>query len=219
MLAAALVPPTALLVPGVAGRATVLAAEREAALAAVGRLAAAGADTLVVIPPGSARATGRLRPTFAAAGIPDSAWSGPPVLSDNVLVDDVLVDDVAASVGLWLARAAGWSGEAEVSGADGPVELGPRSVALLVGGGSARRGPDAPLAEDPRAQAVDEALVAWLRAPGPSGLPSRELAEELAISAVGPLRVLAGGPPMRCTGLRVSVPLGATYLVATWEPR
>ena len=68
-----------------------------------------------------------------------------------------------------------------------------RVGAVLLGGGSARRGPHAPLAQDPRAAEADAALEAWLATldpGGPAGLDDA-LAAELAISALGPARVLA----------------------------
>lgn len=219
LVAAALVPPTALLVPGVAGRARVLDAEREAALAAVTSVLDAEPGRVVVVTPGPIRAEGRLRPTFAAAGVPDRAWSGAG--------QGTPVDDVAAAVALWLLERSGWSGPVRVVGvAAGPVaraELGSpdRVGAVLVGGGSARRGPQAPLAQDPRAVEADAALEAWLRTlepGGPAGLDDA-LAAELAISALGPVRELAAcGSPLRCTGVTSSAPFDATYLVATWLP-
>jgi hypothetical protein len=217
LVAAALVPPTALLVPGVAGRARVLDAERDAAIAAVASVLDADPEHVVVVPPGSARAEGRLRATFAAAGVPDVAWSGGG--------EGTPVDDVPAAVALWLLDRAGWSGPVRVVGsadralaADELAAPG-RVGAVLVGGGSARRGPRAPLASDPRAAAADAALQSWLATldpAGPHGLDDA-LAVELAISALGPARVLASSPgPLRCTGVAASAPFDATYLVATW---
>ncbi len=218
LVAAALVPPTALLVPGVAGRAGVLDAEREAALAAVAAVVDAGPGHVVVVTPGSARAEGRLRATFTAAGVPDSAWSGGGAGAP--------VDDVPAAVALWLLARSGWTGPVRVVGADGPLAVdelrSPGPVgAVLVGGGSARRGPQAPLAQDARAAEADAALEAWLATldpGGPAGLDDA-LAAELAISALGPARVLAAcGEPLRCTAVTSTAPFDATYLVATWVP-
>lgn len=219
LVAAALVPPTALLVPGVAGRAGVLDAEREASLAAVAAVRAAGPAHVVVVTPGSARAEGSLRPTFTAAGVPDSAWSGGGT--------GTAVDDVPAAVALWLLDRAGWTGSVRVVGAgDGLLAVdelrSPGPVgAVLVGGGSARRGPQAPLAQDPRAVDADAALEAWLSTldpDGPAGL-DHELAAGLAISAFGPVRALAAcGEPLRCTAVTSTAPFDATYLVATWVP-
>lgn len=217
LVAAALVPPTALLVPGLAGRARVLDAERDAALAAVTSVLDTRPERVVVVPPGSTRAEGDLRPTFTAAGVPDAVWSGGG--------GGAPVDDVPAAVALWLLDRAGWSGPVRVVGAADRAlavdELGApgRVGAVLVGGGSARRGPNAPLAHDPRAAAADAALEAWLATlepAGPHGLDDA-LARELAISALGPVRVLASSPgPLRCTGVAASAPFDATYLVATW---
>jgi hypothetical protein len=245
LVAAALVPPTALLVPGAAGRAAVLGAERAAALEAVGAVLAAHPEIVVVVVPGTVRAEGRLRPTLTAAGVPDAAWRGaagqrvlpgPEDAWETTSPSEVVIDDVAAAVGLWLLARAGWSGPTRVLGVGEPAsgssgarphtglaaaELAgaERVAALLLGGGSARRGPDAPLAEDPRAEAADAAMVAWLETldpDGPRGLDDA-LAAELAISALGPARVLVGLPGLRCTGVSSFLPLGATYLVATWQ--
>ncbi|MDO8107395.1 hypothetical protein Q6348_09325 [Isoptericola sp. b441] len=213
LVAAALLPPTALLVPGVAGRADPLAAERSAALAATACVLAAAPDALVVVVPGTLRAEGRLRPVFTAAGVPDVR---PHTAGD--------VDDVPAAVGLWLALEAGWAGSVRALGAVDPgavaAELGgPERVgALLVGGGSVRRGPDAPLPEDARAESADDALVRWVRSLDPSQAPDRSLAAELGMSAVEPVAALAAlGAPLRCTAVAATLPLGATYVVATWE--
>lgn len=217
LVAAALIPPTALLVPGVAGRSQLLDAEREAALAAVAAVLDAGPELVVVVPPGSARAEGRLRATFTAAGVPDTAWSGGG--------EGAPVDDVPAAVALWLLDRAGWSDPVRVVGAAdralAVAELGApgRVGAVLVGGGSARRGPHAPLAQDERAARADEALEDWLATLDPSGPHGLDdaLADELAISALGPLSVLAAQPaPLRCSGVSGSAPFDATYLVATW---
>lgn len=196
-----------------------LDAERETSLAAVATVVDAGPDHVVVVTPGSARAEGPLRATFTAAGVPDSAWSGAG--------SGVPVDDVPAAVALWLLDRAGWTGPVRVVGAaEGALaadELrSPGPVgAVLVGGGSARRGPQAPLAQDPRAVQADAALEAWLATldpRGPAGLDDA-LAAELAISALGPVRALAAcGEPLRCTAVTSTAPFDATYLVATWAP-
>ncbi len=142
---------------------------------------------------------------------------------------DEVVDDVPAAVALALLADAGWTAAVEVLAvAEGEApalhrvgrELATDDVALLLMGGlSARRGPDSPLAEDPRAAAFDEAVAADLALTGRgprSGAPAttqhdatgagsaREeaahrlaavdltLAQALAVSAWGPWQVLLG---------------------------
>ena len=79
LVRAALVPDTALLVPGAAGSADVLAVLRAAALAAVAEVVASGARTIVVVAPGPASRElgGTVRPSLGAAGIPDDLLGWP----------------------------------------------------------------------------------------------------------------------------------------------
>ncbi len=226
LVAAALVPPTALLLPGAAGRAEVLADERAAAVAAVADVLAAGADRVVLVvgtdpdragPPWRRPAPGahRVRFSLAAAGVPGPGTGAEP----------------AVSVGHWVLDRAGHRGEVELvlAPADAPGDHlralgervgGPGTVAVVaVGGLSARRGEDAPLPVDRRAAAVDEAMVAWWSGTGPA--VEGPLARELAVSAWGPLRVLDAIPAAPATpAIRLlTCPFGATYLVATRLPR
>jgi len=242
---AALVPQTALLVPGVSGRTEVLTAERTATLRAVQALLASRPDRVVVVVPGpDLRVTGLLRPSLAAAGLDDDRLGWAPAVLGVPEGSDVptTVDDVAAAVGLHLLARAGWTGRTGVLGVPvgpGLVERGRAAVAgvdrvalLLCASLSARRGPGSPLAEDERAPAFDEAVLADLLALGASPAAARkarrglaavpaELAVALAVSAWAPWQVLLGalGPtPVRSEEVLVSVPLGATYAVLTWKP-
>lgn len=236
LAAAALVPPTALLVPGAAGAADVLVAERRAALAAVRAVVAQRPDALALVVPGTGPVrVGRMRPTLAAAGIDDAGLGWVPEPSagaGRVLV----VDDVAAAVGLFLLHRAGWRGAVDLvpaGAADGATlrMTGDRLVRLrgwglvLVGGLSARHGPDGPLATDHRAAPLDDVLAADLAdldVPARARLaavPSR-LAASLAISAWGPWQILLGaapGTPVRARTHRVSAPLGAAYATLSWQ--
>ena len=116
------------------------------------------------------------------------------------------MDDVASAVGLLLLDQTGWRGPVELVPAgvtDGATQrmrgdglvARRRTGLLLVGGLSARHGPDGPLATDERAAALDDALVADLTDLGP-GARSRlaavpaHLASVLAISAWGPLSLI-----------------------------
>lgn len=236
MLAGAvLIPDTALLVPGAAGRASVLDAERSAADDAVRRLLAARPDGVVVVVPGPAAAAPALgvpgHTGLGAAGVPDGA------LGDAVRVGDprahgvpagrargVASAGVAASVGLLRLAAAGWSGSTRVltaAGSDAPalaahgsaLATAPGSLGLLlVGSLSARRGPDGPLPTDDRARAFEDAVLADLLDLGPdaarrlAAVP-RGTATELAVSAWGPWQVLVGAAA-RTDGDAAAAPRG-----------
>lgn len=245
LVAAALVPPTALLVPGVSGATPVLGVERAAAVAAATAVRAARPDVVVVVVEGRGptwHATGRLRPSLAAAGVDDARLGWVPRASYG-RGRATVVDEVAGAVGLLLLDRAGWTGPVELTvvGRADPAELhgvgaglvADRSAALLlVGGLSARRGPDGPLDTDERAAVVDDAAVSDLADLRPAArarlaaVPA-QLATELAISAWAPWQVLLGAvdgpqpPPVAATTVRhhVSAPFGATYATLSWRWR
>lgn len=246
LVAAALVPPTALLVPGASGAVPVLGVERAAAVAAATAVRAARPEVVVVVAagPGSVRhLTGRLQPSLAAAGVDDARLGWAPRASYG-RGRATVVAEVAGAVGLLLLDRAGWTGPVElvVVGRDEPAELraagaglvaGRSTALLLVGGLSARRGPDGPLDTDERAAVVDDAAVSDLADLGPAArarlaaVPT-QLAAELAISAWAPWQVLLGavdGPEPAPAGApttvrhHVSVPFGATYATFSWRWR
>lgn len=256
LVAAALVPPTALLVPGASGATPVLGVERAAAVAAATAVRAARPEVVVVVAPGrdaGRHAVGRLHPSLAASGLDDARLGWAPRATYG-RGPAVLVDDTAAAVGVLLLDRAGWTGPVELAtvGMDDPAALqatGARLVSgrstglLLVGGLSARRGPDGPLETDERAALVDDATVSDLSDLGPAArarlaaVPP-QLAVELAVSAWAPWQVLLGaiqasdggavpegGPttapaaPRVPTTVRhhVSAPFGATYATFSWR--
>ena len=240
LAAAALVPETALLVPGAAGRAEVLPDVRAAALEAISAVVDAGPDRVVVVVPSTADGDvlrpGPLRPTLSGAGIDDDVLGWPAGwTSGGRGSPDHVVGDVGASVALFLLGAVGWSGEVELLAASSCDArrlraLGdrltdrPQRVALVLPGSlSARRGPDGPLPDDPRAQAFDDAVLADLADFGPAArgrlaaVPA-ELAQALAVSAWLPWQVLLGASPDGTRGhaLWAGAPLGATYAVLSW---
>lgn len=229
-------PDTALLVPGVAGRATVLEAEGRAAREAVAALVASGPSRVVVVAgKGPVVLTPAGEASFAAAGVADGAPRG---------AVGRRVPDVATSVGLHLLAAVGWGGPTSCAGTGGADdvlrELGrrvvaedPRTALLLVGSLSARRGPDAPLPEDARAPVVDrEVLDALVSLDADADARARladvprALADELAVTARGAWQVLLGaasawdddgdliGELLAC-----AAPLGATYATVVWHLR
>lgn len=260
--AAALIPPTALLVlPSVP---VAFDAVRRDARVAVERLVGSGAPRVVVLVPWancgapgdptgggpvSALASGTMHPSLRAVGIDDVRSRLVDVVVGAAAGGDVpgsrpgaptVVDDVPGAVALALLAAAGWRGQVEVVAVGGDDAealrghgrlLGQDDVALLlVGGLSARRGPDAPLAEDPRAEGVDGVIahdLLRIGRPGDIDASARltevdpALARELAISAWAPWQVLLGaletdGPELGAV-MSVSVPAGATYAVVGWE--
>ncbi len=153
--------------------------------------------------------------------------------------------DVPASVALTLLALAGVTAGADVhevprvpapgSSATEDARVLGRGLAdvdllVAVGSLSARHGPDAPVADDPRAPDVDEHLLAALAA-GPLGL-ARALgglgtagARELAVSGWSPWHAVLGllGALPDPAGVRVAactgaVVAGAQHAVAAWLP-
>ncbi|MBO1753300.1 hypothetical protein J4G33_15940 [Actinotalea sp. BY-33] len=237
LVAAALVPESALLVPGGAGRATVLEVERQACLEAIGALTAARPAQVVVVSPrrhGGGLAAAGIDPSIAAEGL-GAPGAAPVALGSG--------GDVGTAVASWGLARVGWRG---------PVELAPplegdaaalaglgrrlagrpdpdpaaRTALLLVGSLSARRGPRAPLPEDPRAPGTDVRLAADLvTLDGPArarlaAVPAEE-ATALAVSAWAPWQVLLGAvgdAPWRGRLHLDAAPWGAGYLVVDWTP-
>ncbi|WP_456847340.1 hypothetical protein, partial [Cellulomonas sp. P5_C6] len=159
LVRAALVPDTALLVPGASGSAQVLAGLREAALRAVAEVVSADVATIVVVAPGPEprELTGVVRPSLAAAGVPDELL-GWPVAGIRLPPGPATNPSVSSAVALHLVACAGRTTGlrvVEVSGrqrADDLAALGAALVGdgptglVVVGSGSGRHGPDAPLA-------------------------------------------------------------------------
>lgn len=238
-LAVVFLPDTALLVPGAAGRADPAAGLRDAAVAAladlVGAVGALGADgdpdaarVLVIAPARRLRFLPHpVAPGLGAAGLdlPDLAPSA---------LDGAPRADVPASVALVLLRAAGVDAPVDVleidRDADHVVAAHDRSAApravVVVGSLSARHGPDAPLADDPRAPAADDVLLAAL-ADGPAALAralddlGAEGARDLAVSGRVPWRVALGLLPAGATAEaappHAEVVAGAQHAVAAWR--
>lgn len=240
LVVAALVPDTALLVPGAGGPADPGAGLREAALRAVGEVVASGVRSVVVVAPGTSDrvVAGPVRTSLGAAGIPDALLGWPVV---DIEVEGVGSDapGVPGIVALHLLVRAGWTGAVRmvevttVRGAGGLAALGTALVAggptglVVVGSGSGRHGPDAPLADDPRAPEHDARVLADLADAGPAArarLASDDprLADELAVRGWAPWRVLLGAAadvPVRARLLAESTALGAQHAVLLWDAR
>lgn len=221
-------PDTALLVPGAGGAADPAAGLRAAALAALGAVDA-GERVLVVAPGRRSRVLAHpVGLGLGAAGL-DVADRGVPGTGPAPPAQRA---DVAASTALLLLRAAGVLAPVDVvelSRADPDHAPAPRSAGgvgllVVVGSLSARHGPDAPLAEDPRAPAADAALLAAL-AGGPAALADAldalgtDGAARLAITAAGPWRAalrLLPDAAVDVTTRHAEVLAGAQHVVAAW---
>lgn len=240
LVVAALVPDTALLVPGVAGATDVLTGLRAAAVEAVAEVVAADVASIVVVAPGGVprELAGTVRPSLGAAGVPDDllGWPTRPVTLPG---DGVDVPGVPSAVGLHLllraARSAGvrvvevtGQEDAEVLAALGRtlVAGGPTGL-VVVGSGSGRHGPDAPLADDARAPEHDARLLADLADAGPAArtrlaADDADLAAALAVRGWAPWQVLvgaAGDAAVRARVLAESTELGAQHAVLVWDAR
>lgn len=239
-VAAALVPDTALLVPGAGGGADAGSVLRGAALEAVGQVAkdAIGqSGRVVVVAPGRRPrdVAGPVRASLGGAGVPDEALGWPPggaglprvgvPASVGVLllaqhgvrtahVHEVVADQAVAQGTVPWLRALGGS----------LVERVPTAL-VVVGSASARHGPDAPLADDPRAPAYDDALLADLADAGPRARArlaalDPDLASALAVTGWAPWQVLLGAVRTAAVAgalLQRHVLAGATHAVLTWR--
>jgi hypothetical protein len=232
LVAAALCPHPPLLVPEIAAGAAAETAElRAAALAAVGQLAAADTDGIVVV--GTGPAAGTARPgeqgTLAGFGVDLTVSLGDgPEPSEPRL-------PLSLTIGAWLLREIGYSGgvhgrvvSASTSAAE-LAELGERmadwpgrTALLVMGDGTACLSEKAPGHLDPRAAGFDAAVVSALDTPDPEALLALDpaLAAELQVAGLPAWQVLAGalrGGEWR-SGLRYSAaPYGVAYHVAVWE--
>ncbi|MCG7285010.1 hypothetical protein MHY85_03355, partial [Cellulomonas sp. ACRRI] len=243
-LAVVFLPDTALLVPGAAGRADPAAGLRDAAVAALADLAHPDGPRgrLLVIAPAR---RDRFLPHPVAPGL---GAAGLDLPGTAPVADGAVLADTPASVALVLLRAAGVTAPVDVleidrAAADAPAadilaaETAPAADALpapdvlravvVVGSLSARHGPDAPLADDPRAPAVDDALLAAL-AGGPAALAralddlGADEARDLAVSGWAPWRAALALLPTHL-GPDVATPhaevvAGAQHVVAAWRP-
>jgi hypothetical protein len=236
LVAAAVCPCPPLLVPEVAtGAAPELDTARTACTDALGVLAAARPDLLVVVGPGDGAG-----PEFYPEGAPGS-FRGFGVGLDVRLGPDRGVParrelPYGLAVGAWLLGRTGWA-DAPVEGlavgesltAERCAEVGEavagraERVALLVmGDASACRTLKAPGYLDERAAPFDAELARALGAADTGALRALDtgLARELKVSGRAPWQVLAGAaagnPDLEGALLYEDAPYGVGYLVATW---
>ncbi|MFH8348369.1 class III extradiol dioxygenase subunit B-like domain-containing protein [Streptomyces sp. NPDC018045] len=235
LVAAAVCPCPPVLVPEVAsGAAPELDGLRAAALDAVGVLAAARPDRLVVVGPAEQAgrgphgqgAVGSFRGFGVDLDVSLGAAETPP---ERPLPPSL-------SVGAWLLTRTDWAdapveglGIGEPLAADRCVQVGreiaasSERVALLVmGDGSACRSVKAPGYLDERAEAFDAAVGRALGAADTEALTGldAELAYELKASGRACWQVLAGAAQdagLRGELLREEAPYGVGYFVAAWS--
>ncbi|MGW4226845.1 class III extradiol dioxygenase subunit B-like domain-containing protein [Streptomyces bauhiniae] len=231
LVAAAVCPCPPLLVPEVAaGAAPELDAARAACADALGVLAAAGPDRLVVL--GPAEQGGHYpqgtRGSFRGFGVDLDVRLGP---------GDAPGPELPASlaVAAWLLERTGWDGPIEGVAVDADLpagqcaELGAeisagndRIALVVMGDGSAARTLKAPGYLDDRAAPFDAEAARALGAADLSALAALDagLARELQASGRAPWQVLASaaeGAGLDGTLLWDDAPYGVGYLVAAWS--
>lgn len=240
LVVAALVPDTALLVPGAAGATDVLTAVRAAALDAVAEVVAAGVDTVVVVAPGPVprELAGTVLPSLGAAGIPAALvpWPAHPMTLPGAGNAKASIPSTVAlhllaragrRTGLRVVEVTAAQGRDALAGVGRDLVRAGRTGFVVVGSSSGRNGPRAPLAEDPRAADHDARVLADLAG---AGAPARArlaaddpvLADELAVRGWAPWQVLlgaAGSAPVRATLLARSAELGTLHAALLWDAR
>lgn len=209
VVAAAVCPHPPLLVPEVAsGAAPELDTARAACANAVAELLAAGPDRLVVVGAGPA-------PSGVEVGRPDVPLS--LAIGEWLLADH---KDQAHQ----LHQVATDAPPEECAAQGRALAATPERVALLVmGDGSACRGPKAPGYDDPRAEGFDRAVADALAGADIAALLAvdPDLARELRCAGRAPWQVLAGALPASANGQRWrgevqydEAPYGVAYFVA-----
>ncbi|WP_432170996.1 class III extradiol dioxygenase subunit B-like domain-containing protein [Streptomyces sp. 1222.5] len=236
LVAAAVCPCPPLLVPEVAaGAAPELHAARAACADALGVLAAARPDLLVVLGPAEQSGRGPFPQgtpgSFRGFGVDVDVRLGaaPETVPERELPPSL-------AVGAWLLERTGWA-DAPIEGlgigeplapercVDVGREIGARAgrVALLVmGDASACRSVKAPGYLDERAAPFDAEVARVLGAADVAGVQAldAELAQELKAAGRAPWQVLAGaaeGADLGGNLLYEDAPYGVGYLVATWS--
>ncbi|GHF07492.1 hypothetical protein GCM10014715_74230 [Streptomyces spiralis] len=242
LVAAAVCPCPPLLVPAVAaGAAPELDALRAACTDALGVLAAARPDLLMVV--GPAEESGRgphpegTRGSFRGFGVDlDVRLGGPTDTETRTGPASERELPPSLAVAAWLLERTGWS-DAPIEGLGVGEPLAPERciaagrdlaaradrVALLVmGDASACRSLKAPGYLDERAEPFDAEVARALGAADVAALTAldAELAYELKAAGRAPWQVLAGaaeGAGLSGTLLHDSAPYGVGYLVAAWS--
>jgi len=240
LVAAAVCPCPPLLVPDVAaGAAPELAAARAACTDALGVLAAARPDRLVVV--GPAEQSGRgphpegTRGSFRGFGVDLDVRLGMDRHGDGGTASERELPPSLA-VAAWLLERTGWSdapieglGVGEPLEAERCIQTGRNIVAqadrvalLVMGDASACRTLKAPGYLDERAAPFDAEVARALGAADVAAVKAldAELAYELKASGRAPWQVLAGaaeGADLGGALLYEDAPYGVGYVVATWS--
>jgi hypothetical protein len=232
---AAFVPSTPMLVPAVAsGAAAELDTVRDAAIDAVRRVLARGAERVVLIGAGSQMRThetgsGSLRGFGVDVDIPlDPASPGGAALP------------LSLAVGAWLLGRAGWPGdrvalEIDADGSTATIAsvataLGQdsrRSALLVVADGSAARSEKAPASLHPDAEAFDADVVAALASGHAHLLAELDRDRAASVSAAGwpawhaaaVALAVAEDAPYDAEVRIAAAPYGVGYVVADWSTR
>jgi hypothetical protein len=221
LVAAAVCPHPPLLLPGLSGASDVARDLRTHCAAAVSASLDGGVERVVVVTGGDTTACW---PTGARADT--STFRGAP--ADPA----VRVLPLGLAVGRSLLDAAGWTGvvELQVVARDEPAERcaalgaslsGGRTALLVMGDGSARRGPKAPGYVDERAHAFDAEVTRALASGDAAALLGLDagLAGELLVAGRAPWQVLAGAAGaarVEAEVLLADDPFGVWYIVARW---
>jgi hypothetical protein len=244
LVAAAVCPHPPLLVPQLAaGAAGELDEPRAAAVSAVRRLLTAQPDRLVAVGTGPQ--------TFAGVKLEAGSWrrygmpgeSSSPELPLSLLVAGWLLDrvDIANPTSIDMSGLAVAEEISPAACATLGAELADtadRLAFLVMGDGSACRGPRAPGYDDPRAEPYDKAVAEALATADAEALLGLDpkLSADLLVAGRGPWQVLAGaalasgghgGRAEAAAGRRAwrgelsyhDAPYGVAYFVARWEPR
>jgi hypothetical protein len=211
LIAAAVCPHPPLLLPELAGAAaSELDGLRAACDAALRHLASAGPDRVVAV---------------GSAAPPSAAELGRPEAPLSLAVADWLLDRAGLSAEKDTVSAATPAAICAERGA-GIVGAADRVGLLVMGDGSACRGPKAPGYDDPDAAPFDGAVAAALAGADPVGLLALDAdrAARLLCAGRAPWQVLAGavaadGRAWHGELLYDAAPYGVAYFVATWSPR
>ena len=228
LVAAAVCPHPPLLVPEVAsGSAAEMDACRAACDEALARLLAPAPATVVVV--GSGPSTRAYPPPYHASFVP---WGA------DVGVGPGEPLPLSLSVGVWLARRSPDAGSTIWSAYSVATDATPAACAtlaaeldragpwalLVMGDGSACRGPKAPGYDDARAEPFDRSVAEALATADLDALRKLDPALAAVLRAAGraPWQVLAAAAerdgPWRAELLHDAAPYGVAYFVASWVP-
>ena len=226
LVSAAVCPHPPLLLPGLAGSQDVGASLRATCHEALDDALAAGPERVVVV--GAADTTR----TFDATAPVDvspyggrtdaTAGSGGPRLPLSLMVGRSLLDASSWSGSVVLQAVAADAAPAECARMGAALVDAQRTTLLVMGDGSARRGPKAPGYVDQRALEFDDRATGALACADAEALAAldQRTAAELLVAGRSAWQVLAGALGERPAAGRLLLaddPFGVLYVVATWR--